>query len=87
MDVIGLRLPDGSIVRQTCFSLRFGFCRTRRFSGTGRRFGCGHKFPLSGRHGAYGEINHGGGYVTRYAHNKKNLVKIGDTVKKARKLP
>jgi len=28
------------------------------------------------------EINHGNGYVTRYAHNAKNLVKIGDTVKK-----
>ncbi|MFT4561578.1 MAG: murein DD-endopeptidase MepM/ murein hydrolase activator NlpD [Gammaproteobacteria bacterium] len=28
------------------------------------------------------EINHGNGYVTRYAHNKKNLVKIGDTVAK-----
>ena len=32
------------------------------------------------------EINHGGGYVTRYAHNKKNLVKIGDTVKKGQKV-
>lgn len=34
---------------------------------------------------AYGhmvEINHGGGYVTRYAHNKENLVKVGDVVKK-----
>ncbi len=28
------------------------------------------------------EINHGNGYVTRYAHNARNLVKIGDTVKK-----
>ncbi len=36
------------------------------------------------RHG-YGymvEINHGGGIVTRYAHNKENLVKVGDVVKK-----
>ena len=32
------------------------------------------------------EINHGGGYVTRYAHNKKNLVKVGDTVKKGQKI-
>lgn len=34
---------------------------------------------------AYGymvEINHGLGYVTRYAHNKANLVKVGDVVKK-----
>jgi murein DD-endopeptidase MepM/ murein hydrolase activator NlpD len=28
------------------------------------------------------EINHGGGLVTRYAHNKKNLVNVGDVVKK-----
>lgn len=28
------------------------------------------------------EINHGNGYVTRYGHNAKILVKVGDTVKK-----
>lgn len=28
------------------------------------------------------EINHGNGYVTRYAHNKENLVSAGDTVVK-----
>jgi len=28
------------------------------------------------------EINHGNGYVTRYAHNERNLVSIGETVKK-----
>ncbi len=28
------------------------------------------------------EINHGNGYVTRYGHNSKNLVEVGDTVKK-----
>lgn len=28
------------------------------------------------------EVNHGNGYVTRYAHNKKNLVKVGDRVDK-----
>ena len=28
------------------------------------------------------EINHGSGYSTRYAHNKENLVKVGDIVKK-----
>ncbi len=36
------------------------------------------------RHG-YGElveINHGNGYVTRYAHNADNLVAVGDTVKR-----
>ena len=27
------------------------------------------------------EINHGGGYATRYAHNEKNLVAVGDLVK------
>ncbi|MDH3990597.1 MAG: M23 family metallopeptidase [Gammaproteobacteria bacterium] len=28
------------------------------------------------------EINHGGGYATRYAHNSENLVSVGDEVKK-----
>ena len=39
----------------------------------------------SGERYGYGqlvEINHGNGYVTRYAHNKENLVAAGDTVKK-----
>lgn len=38
----------------------------------------------SSRYG-YGELvelNHGNGYVTRYAHNAENLVAVGDTVKK-----
>ncbi|GAB6040215.1 M23 family metallopeptidase [Endothiovibrio diazotrophicus] len=39
----------------------------------------------AGRRSKYGntvEISHGNGYVTRYAHNQKILVKVGDTVKK-----
>jgi len=28
------------------------------------------------------EVNHGNGYITRYGHNDKNLVEVGDTVKK-----
>jgi murein DD-endopeptidase MepM/ murein hydrolase activator NlpD len=39
----------------------------------------------SGERSGYGgivEINHGGGFKTRYAHNKQNLVKVGDVVKK-----
>jgi len=28
------------------------------------------------------EINHGSGYITRYAHNKENKVQVGDIVKK-----
>jgi murein DD-endopeptidase MepM/ murein hydrolase activator NlpD len=28
------------------------------------------------------EINHGNGYSTRYAHNSRNLVAVGDEVKK-----
>jgi len=28
------------------------------------------------------EINHGNGFMTRYGHNEKNLVEVGDTVKK-----
>lgn len=40
---------------------------------------------VAGRHPQYGnmvEINHGAGYATRYAHNKSNMVKVGDVVKK-----
>ena len=33
-------------------------------------------------YGTLVEVNHGGGYVTRYAHNKANLVAVGDIVKK-----
>ncbi len=39
----------------------------------------------SGKRYGYGnlvEINHGNGYITRYGHNSKNLVEVGDTVKK-----
>ena len=39
----------------------------------------------AGRHPEYGnmvEINHGFGFVTRYAHNQSNLVKAGDVIKK-----
>jgi murein DD-endopeptidase MepM/ murein hydrolase activator NlpD len=43
----------------------------------------------SGRRGGYGnlvEISHGNGYVTRYAHNAKNLVNAGDVVKKGERI-
>jgi murein DD-endopeptidase MepM/ murein hydrolase activator NlpD len=39
----------------------------------------------SGPRQGYGElveVNHGDGYVTRYAHNSSNLVSVGDTVKR-----
>ena len=39
----------------------------------------------SGKRDGFGylvEVNHGNGLVTRYAHNQKNLVKVGDAVKK-----
>ncbi|MDH5180936.1 MAG: M23 family metallopeptidase [Gammaproteobacteria bacterium] len=39
----------------------------------------------SGRRSGYGnmvEVNHGNGYFTRYGHNKENVVKVGQTVKK-----
>ncbi|MBZ0072656.1 MAG: M23 family metallopeptidase [Thiohalobacteraceae bacterium] len=43
----------------------------------------------SGKRSGYGElieINHGNGYVTRYGHNQKNLVKAGETVKQGQKI-
>lgn len=43
----------------------------------------------SGKLSSYGnlvEVNHGNGYVTRYGHNQKNLVKVGDTVKKGQQI-
>ena len=39
----------------------------------------------SGPNRGYGnmvEINHGNGYVTRYGHNKENLVNVGERVEK-----
>ena len=33
-------------------------------------------------YGVMVEVTHGGGYVTRYAHNSENLVDVGDEVKK-----
>ncbi len=32
------------------------------------------------------EVNHGNGYVTRYAHNSENLVAVGDTVKRGQEI-
>lgn len=43
----------------------------------------------SERHAGYGnmvEINHGNGYMTRYAHHSKNLVKVGDRIEKGQRI-
>lgn len=43
----------------------------------------------SGERSGYGnliEIDHGNGYTTRYGHNEKNLVKVGDRVTKGQKI-
>lgn len=43
----------------------------------------------SGKRSGYGnlvEVTHGNGYVTRYGHNERNLVNVGDTVKKGQLL-
>lgn len=43
----------------------------------------------SGERYGYGnmvEVNHGNGYITRYAHNSENLVVLGDTVKKGQSI-
>lgn len=39
---------------------------------SGERYGYGHMV----------EISHGNGYITRYGHNRENLVKAGDVVEK-----
>lgn len=43
----------------------------------------------AGEHSGYGllvEINHGNGYVTRYGHNSRILVKVGDKVNKGQRI-
>jgi murein DD-endopeptidase MepM/ murein hydrolase activator NlpD len=43
----------------------------------------------AGKHGGYGnlvQINHGNGFVTRYGHNSKVLVAVGDTVSKGQEI-
>lgn len=43
----------------------------------------------AGKRGGYGnlvEIDHGNGYATRYGHNKKILVKVGERVKKGQRI-
>jgi len=43
----------------------------------------------AGNRSGYGnliEVSHGNGYVTRYGHNQKNLVKAGDTVRKGQQI-
>jgi len=44
---------------------------------------------FAGERSGYGnivEINHGNGYVTRYGHNSRNLVKTGETVRKGQRV-
>ena len=43
----------------------------------------------AGKRSGYGnliEINHGNGYTTRYGHNQKHLVQVGDKVKKGQQI-
>jgi len=43
----------------------------------------------AGKRTGYGnliEINHGNGYTTRYGHNQRHLVKVGDKVKKGQQI-
>jgi murein DD-endopeptidase MepM/ murein hydrolase activator NlpD len=43
----------------------------------------------AGQRSGYGtlvEINHGDSYVTRYAHNERALVNVGDTVKRGQRI-
>jgi len=43
----------------------------------------------AGNRSGYGnlvEVSHGNGFVTRYGHNQKHLVKVGDTVRKGQQI-
>ena len=43
----------------------------------------------AGKRSGYGnllELNHGNGYVTRYGHNQRHLVKVGEKVKKGQQI-
>ena len=43
----------------------------------------------AGKRSGYGnmiEVNHGNGYATRYGHNQKHLVKVGEKVKKGQQI-
>lgn len=44
------------------------------------------KSTLQSGYGYLVEISHVDGYITRYAHNKKNLVELGEVVKKGQKI-
>ena len=59
--------------------------RLRGPQGRGSRRSGGRRGDLVRERYGYGkmvEINHGNGYVTRYAHNERNLVSVGETVQK-----
>jgi murein DD-endopeptidase MepM/ murein hydrolase activator NlpD len=43
----------------------------------------------AGNRSGYGnllEVSHGNGFITRYGHNQKHLVKVGDTVRKGQQI-
>ncbi len=44
------------------------------------------KSELQGGYGYLVEISHADGYITRYAHNKKNIVEQGEVVEKGQKI-
>ena len=37
-------------------------------------------------YGSLVEINHGNGYLTRYGHNRRIVVKVGETVRKGQRV-
>ena len=63
---------------------RRGFCRKKRRDILAVGSGI---VTWSGEKSGYGlmvEISHNDGFVTRYAHNDKNIVELGSIVKKVR---
>ncbi len=93
----GWPIADGWIsslfgMRNDPFTGRLAFHAGIDFAGTPRsavQAVAGGIITDAGERYGYGqlvEINHGNGYVTRYGHNSKILVKVGDQVKKGERI-
>ena len=76
--------PEGRPVTSGYISSSFGN-RTDPFTGRAA-FHKGIDFAGRAGYCQMLEVNHGNGYVTRYANNSENLVAVGDTVKRGQEI-